>query len=105
MTPDVVRNHVVALHVPTPAAPLNPDELDQIEWRAKAMRAALLNRPAPIRPGFWGKVKKLALRVYAWFLDHKNYQNAIRDMSMRICVLEDFIEANDLRVPGGRSDE
>lgn len=103
MTPDVLRHHVLALHVPS--APLNADELDRVEWLAKAKRAAIMNMPAPKRPGFWAKVKEFGLWLYSAWIDRRAFQKAIREQSYRVCVLEDFIEENGLRVPGGRSDE
>lgn len=103
MSPDVLRHHVLALHVPE--QPLTADELDMVEWLAKSKRAVLMNLPAPKRPGLWEKVKALAMRVYSAWLDRRALMKAISAQEMRICVLEDFIEENRLSVPGGRSDE
>lgn len=100
ISPDVLKNTVVSLNVP-----LTVDELDAIEWRAKAMRAALLDLPAPIRPGLWARIKRFALKVYATWLDRKAYVQMISEQSYRICVLEDCLQANGMPIPGGRSDE
>ncbi len=100
MTQDVLKNTVMGL-----AIPLTVDELDAIEWRAKAMRAALLDLPTPIRPGLWAKIKKLALKVYSAWLDRKAMTKCIGEQAHRICVLEDLLQENRIQIPGGRSDE
>ena len=100
MTEDVLKNTVIALKVP-----LTADELDQIEWRAKSMRAALLDLPRPQRPGLWAKVKTFTLKLYSIWLDRKAFVKQISELSYRVCVLEDLLEENRISIPGGRSDE
>ncbi len=102
MPPEVFRNHILALKLVGNVRPLDADELDGLSWRAKAMRAALLDLPTPIRPGLWGKVKVIALRLYSMWLDRKAFAQEISRQALRICILEDLLEHNGVEIPGGR---
>lgn len=104
-SPDVVRNHVVALQAPAGTNPLNADELDQLSWRAKSMRAAILHLPVPKRPGFWGKINSLALKLYSIWFDRRTMIDTISSQAERICVLEDLLERNNIDIPGGRGSD
>lgn len=84
---------------------LSPDELHQIEYTAKAKRAALLNLPKPKLPGFWDKVRRFGVWLLSLYLDRRALTKAVSEQAARICELEDLLEENKIRIPGGRSDE
>lgn len=91
---DVLKNHVLSLH-----ANLSADELEQIKWLAESKRAALLNLPAPVRPGFGGWVDAKWRAFLRAIADRKQFVKMVQTQADRIEILEGLLTENGIEVP------
>lgn len=94
MSPDVLKNHVLSLHVP-----LTPDECEQIAWLAQAKRAALLNLPPPRRPGIWNWFQRVWFALRRTVVDRRAFAREIKRLSYRINQLEGSLIENRIAIP------
>ena len=95
----LIRNHVLSLHVPAPAQPLTPKELHDVSYLAQAALARLLSLPVPKKPGVWSAVKRFFASITRAYTDRRASQQAIKQLTQRVALLEGTLEDAGIDLP------